>query len=129
MDQLNATLGRGTIRILSVGAKDAAWKLRSEHLTPRWTTRWDELPRIKSGSVGLGGKADPQLPLMRLVCINPVSMSDSAVSRSFGRREVAASRRSVTRSAFVGSYWDRLPTKLLGETQRDFLPVLPADVV
>ena len=60
VDQLNATLGRGTIRILSAGAKDAAWKLRAEHRSPRWTTRWDELPRIKSGSVGLGGNADPQ---------------------------------------------------------------------
>lgn len=60
MDQLNATLGRGTVRILSAGAKDAAWKLRAEHLSPRWTTRWDELPRIKLGAVSAGGKADPQ---------------------------------------------------------------------
>ena len=60
VDQLNATLGRGTVRILSAGAKDAAWKLRAEHLSPRWTTRWDELPRIKLGSVGVGGNADPQ---------------------------------------------------------------------
>ena len=60
VDQLNATLGRGTVRILSAGAKNAAWKLRTEHLSPRWTTRWDELPRIKAGSVSLGGNADPR---------------------------------------------------------------------
>ena len=54
VDQLNASLGRGTIRILSAGPKEAAWKLRAEYRSPRWTTRWDELPRIKAGSVTLG---------------------------------------------------------------------------
>ena len=29
-----------------LGPKDAAWKLRAEHRSPRWTTRWDELPRV-----------------------------------------------------------------------------------
>ena len=48
VDQLNATLGRGTIRILSAGAKDAAWKLRAEFRSPRWTTRWNELPLVRS---------------------------------------------------------------------------------
>ena len=45
MDKLNATLGRDTVRILGAGPKDAAWKLRAAHLSPRWTTRWDELPK------------------------------------------------------------------------------------
>ena len=45
VDRLNATLGRGTVRILSAGPKDAAWKLRAEYRSPRWTTRWEELPR------------------------------------------------------------------------------------
>ena len=48
VDQLNAKLGRGTVRILAAGPKDSAWKLRAEHLSPRWTTRWDELPRVRS---------------------------------------------------------------------------------
>ncbi len=39
VDRLNATLGRGTVRILSAGPKDAAWKLRAEYRSPRWTTR------------------------------------------------------------------------------------------
>ena len=56
-DQLNATLGRGTIRILSAGAKDAAWKLRAEHPSPRWTARWDELPRIS--------RIDPAPPITK----------------------------------------------------------------
>ena len=49
MDKLNATLGRDTVRILGAGPKDAAWKLKAEHRSPRWTTRWDELPRAKAG--------------------------------------------------------------------------------
>jgi DNA polymerase V len=48
MDKLNATLGRDTIRILGAGPKDAAWKLRAEYRSPRWTTRWDELPKVRS---------------------------------------------------------------------------------
>ena len=48
MDKLNATLGRDTVRILGAGPKDAAWKLRAEHRSPRWTTRWDELPKVRS---------------------------------------------------------------------------------
>lgn len=48
MDKLNATLGRDTVRILGAGPKESAWKLRAEHRSPRWTTHWDELPRVKS---------------------------------------------------------------------------------
>ena len=49
VDRLNATLGRGTVRILSAGPKDAAWKLRAEYRSPRWTTRWEELPSVRAG--------------------------------------------------------------------------------
>ena len=48
MDKLNATIGRGTVRILGAGPRDAAWKLRAEHRSPRWTTRWDELPKARA---------------------------------------------------------------------------------
>ena len=48
MDKLNATLGRDTVRILGAGPKDAAWKLKAEHRSPRWTTRWDELPKVRA---------------------------------------------------------------------------------
>ena len=50
VDRLNATLGRGTVR-LSAGPKDAAWKLRAEYRSPRWTTRWDELPVARARCV------------------------------------------------------------------------------
>ncbi|RXH53937.1 DUF4113 domain-containing protein [Granulicella sibirica] len=36
------------LRILGAGPKNAAWKLRAEHRSPRWATRWDELPRVRS---------------------------------------------------------------------------------
>jgi DNA polymerase V len=48
VDQLNAKLGLGTVRILAGGPKDSAWKLRAEHLSPRWTTRWEELLRVRA---------------------------------------------------------------------------------
>jgi hypothetical protein len=48
MDKLNARHGRDTVRILGAGPKEAAWKLRAEHRSPRWTTRWDELPQIRA---------------------------------------------------------------------------------
>ena len=44
VDRLYASLGRGTIRILSAGPKDAAWKLRAECRSPRW----DELPAVRA---------------------------------------------------------------------------------
>jgi DNA polymerase V len=48
MDKLNARHGRDSVRILGAGPKEAAWKLRAEHRSPRWTTRWDELPQIRA---------------------------------------------------------------------------------
>jgi DNA polymerase V len=45
VDSLNADLGRDTVRLLSTGPTAASWKLRASHRSPRWTTRWDELPR------------------------------------------------------------------------------------
>ena len=48
VDRLNATLGRGTVRVLSAGPKDASWKLRAEYRSPRWTTRWEELLTVRA---------------------------------------------------------------------------------
>jgi len=39
VDRLNTTLGRGTVRLLSAGPKDADWKLRAEYRSLRWTTQ------------------------------------------------------------------------------------------
>ncbi|WNL43925.1 DUF4113 domain-containing protein [Halomonas sp. PAMB 3264] len=46
MDQLNRKLGRGTIQ-LGLPRMGNAWKLRSEHCTPRYTTRWNELVHVR----------------------------------------------------------------------------------
>jgi hypothetical protein len=48
VDRLNATLGRGTVCILSAGPKDAAWKLRAEYRSPRWATRCEELLTVSA---------------------------------------------------------------------------------
>lgn len=48
VDSLNANLGRDMVRILSTGPTVAAWKLKAEHRSPRWTTRWEELPNAKA---------------------------------------------------------------------------------
>ena len=46
MDELNRTLGRGTIRLGTEGpARD--WEMKRERMTPAFTTRWKELPRVR----------------------------------------------------------------------------------
>ncbi|WP_136066419.1 DUF4113 domain-containing protein [Modicisalibacter radicis] len=47
MDELNKTTGRGTVR-LGMPTGSAAWHLRYANRTPRWTTRWEELPHAKA---------------------------------------------------------------------------------
>ncbi|WP_417788419.1 Y-family DNA polymerase [Stutzerimonas xanthomarina] len=46
VDKLNRELGRGTIQ-LGLPRTGNAWALRSEHRTPRYTTRWEELPHVR----------------------------------------------------------------------------------
>lgn len=43
MDELNARMGRGTVK-LGTPSPGAAWHLRCANLTKRYLTRWDELP-------------------------------------------------------------------------------------
>lgn len=45
LDALNRRMGRDTVR-LGMPSPGAAWHLRCAHRTPRWTTRWEELPSI-----------------------------------------------------------------------------------
>ncbi len=47
MDGINAKFGRGRVRLGSQGLDDAAWQMRQAHRSPRYTTRWDELPMVK----------------------------------------------------------------------------------
>jgi DNA polymerase V len=48
MDQINRDHGRGTIRLASASSMalnaGRTWHLKSDHRSPRWTTRWDEVP-------------------------------------------------------------------------------------
>ncbi|MDR5900258.1 Y-family DNA polymerase [Halomonas vilamensis] len=46
VDKLNRELGKGTIQ-LGLPRQNNAWTLRSERRTPRYTTRWNELPQVK----------------------------------------------------------------------------------
>lgn len=41
-DELNRQHGAGAVRF-AVADQDHAWKLRNEHLSQRYTTKWDEL--------------------------------------------------------------------------------------
>lgn len=45
LDDLNRKMGRGTVTF-GRSSPGAAWHLRCANRTPRWTTHWDELPRI-----------------------------------------------------------------------------------
>lgn len=46
MDSLNAQYGRGTVVYASAG-HSRAWRLRSDFVSPRYTTSWDELLKVR----------------------------------------------------------------------------------
>lgn len=48
IDALNLKLGRGIVTTAGAGQQDASWKLRAAFRSPRWTTRWTELPQAKA---------------------------------------------------------------------------------
>ncbi|MBO4314009.1 MAG: Y-family DNA polymerase [Desulfovibrio sp.] len=47
MDGINAKFGRGRVRLGAEGLDDVAWQMRQAHRSPRYTTRWNELPAVK----------------------------------------------------------------------------------
>ncbi|WP_425283446.1 DUF4113 domain-containing protein [Halomonas daqiaonensis] len=47
LDKLNRELGKDIVR-LGLPRQGNAWALRCERRTPRYTTRWEELVRVKS---------------------------------------------------------------------------------
>lgn len=57
MDKINHRHGRGAIRLASASPQDLGpcrtWHLRCDYRSPRYTTRWDELP-IATASGGAG---------------------------------------------------------------------------
>ena len=46
MDALNQSMGRNTVKIATQG-QNKRWKLRQEKLSPHFTTRWQDLLRVK----------------------------------------------------------------------------------
>lgn len=44
-NQINQRFGRGTLQ-LGTEAKQEKWAMRREFLSPRWTTRWSDIPKI-----------------------------------------------------------------------------------
>ena len=44
IDRINSARGRGTVRLASTGAKLPGWRMRQALASPRYTTRWAELP-------------------------------------------------------------------------------------
>jgi DNA polymerase V len=45
IDRANAQWGRGTLRLASEGVKKS-WQMRRERVSPAYTTRWEDLPRV-----------------------------------------------------------------------------------
>ena len=45
MDQLNKRMGRGTVYQAVTGIK-RDWSLRAEYRSPRYTSRWTDLPKV-----------------------------------------------------------------------------------
>jgi DNA polymerase V len=45
MDRVNGLWGRGTLRLAAEGV-DPHWRMRRGMMSPCYTTRWSELPRV-----------------------------------------------------------------------------------
>ena len=46
LDAINLGYGRGAVRIASAAAPHPGWEMRQLRKSPRWTTRWEELPVV-----------------------------------------------------------------------------------
>ena len=46
LDRINARMGSGTLRLASEGI-DPAWRMRRGNVSPAYTTRWEELARVR----------------------------------------------------------------------------------
>jgi DNA polymerase V len=47
MDQINNTFGRETLRVAASGQL-RRWAMKREHLSPRYTTRWEDIPIVSA---------------------------------------------------------------------------------
>lgn len=44
LDRINKKWGKGSIHLLSEGTRQKTWEMRREHLSPAYSTRWEDLP-------------------------------------------------------------------------------------
>lgn len=47
IDKINREMGRGSLKIASQGLEQRGWALRADYLSPKYTTNWDDIPKIK----------------------------------------------------------------------------------
>lgn len=47
MDKLNYYQGKGIIKLMACGVDNKAWKMLRSYKSPRFTTSWSELPKVK----------------------------------------------------------------------------------
>jgi DNA polymerase V len=45
IDRANAQWGRGTLRLAAEGVSQA-WQMRRERVSPAYTSRWEDLPKV-----------------------------------------------------------------------------------
>jgi hypothetical protein len=57
LDGVNHRLGPDTIRYAASGL-ERPWHMKREHASPRYTTRWEELPIVRAAP-----SSEPQTPL------------------------------------------------------------------
>ena len=50
IDRINDRFGRGAVG-LGLSAKNAEWRMRQDRLSPHFTTRWREIPRVRIDNV------------------------------------------------------------------------------
>jgi DNA polymerase V len=45
LDSINTRYGTHTLRVAATGT-DQAWKMKSENVSPKYTSDWDQLPFV-----------------------------------------------------------------------------------
>jgi DNA polymerase V len=50
LDRVNERFGKGVLRLASAGAQveHRAWGMKQEHLTPSYTTSWEDVPKVRA---------------------------------------------------------------------------------
>jgi DNA polymerase V len=46
MDSINGTMGQDTVRLATIGY-GKAWRMRREFLSPDYTTKWEDIPKVR----------------------------------------------------------------------------------